>query len=99
MRESSEAYKRLMEIVAVMEAAAKSDRVAARVRGMYDLVNEIERGRIEAETRAGIYRSAAYGAEMDKQKREADAYAKGLADGYRECAQRFGEAIKYEPDV
>lgn len=91
------AYCRLMNTIAIMERASRTKSVAARVREMYDMVREIEDDRARAVDEEAAFRSKAYQAEMDVQRREADAYARGLADGYRDCADSIGRKIGYEP--
>lgn len=95
--EETSAYHELMKIIAIMERASRTKSVAARVREMYDMVREIEDDRARAVDEADAFRSKAYRAEMDVQRREADAYARGVADGYRECAEQIAEKIGYEP--
>lgn len=96
-REGQSAYCRLMNTIAIMERASCTKEVAARVREMYDMVREMELERSSAVDEAAACRSKAYRAEMDVQRREADAYARGVADGYRECSEAIAEKIGYEP--
>lgn len=96
-RSGSGDHSKLMNIIAIMERASGTKEVAARVREMYRLAEGIERERAEAVEEAARCRSAAHASEMEAQKREADAYARGVADGYRECAEQIAKKIGYEP--
>lgn len=95
--EGLSAYHKLMKTIAIMERASSTKSVASSVREMCGMVREIEDERSRAVDEAAAFRSKAYRAEMDVQRREADAYARGVADGYRECAEQIAKKIGYEP--
>lgn len=91
------AYIELSGIISDMLRVAGDGPAADCVRHMAELAKRMERERIEAAKAKPLSILAMHAAEMECQRREADAYARGLADGYRDCAESIGRKIGYEP--